>query len=372
MTTEAVSTDLIGIYPNQVVRNDETITLRDVDEDSIEFSLLVESIKTPLVDELGRQTSDNGLLNPICVRPYPGHPGQYCIVEGLHRWTAWRKAFGDSKPIPAHVKNLTDDQALLAQIEGNVHRKDTSNIEFSNQMLRYLDHHPEITIDEMASRVHMEPGWLRQILTLASLPKFIQLKLDNKEIPLTVGLTLSRFSKNTPKDPEKRKVLEDTQKRWLDRYEQLRGTPNGTQQWSGEVGNQLKAIRGALRVGKTVDNSHPTGEFVPVFTFRKKSDIEVELKRQDTDVSNSFDDDDRKTAEDFAREYPESAEFLSALGYKKALQWVGQVDPQTTQARREALEKKEAERVSKKEEGKLTAKKETVARSRSMYEMFKK
>ena len=83
-------------------------------------------------------------------------------------------------------------------------------------------------------------------------------------------------------------------------------------------------------------------------------------------------DADKTTAEEFASEYSEAAEFISALGYKKALQWVGQVDPKTIEERQKAIAQKEAEKASKKEAGKVEEKRETVARSRSLYEMFKR
>ena len=371
MATEVQTTDQVGIFPNQIVRNTETITLRDVEEESVDFKNLVESIKAPLIDELGRQTAEHGLLNPISVRPYPGHPGEYCIVDGLHRWFAWRSAFGDSKPIPAYVKNLTDDQVIIAQMEANIHRKETTPIELSNQLLRYLDHHGRMPLSEIAGKLHMEVGWLTQILTLVKLPKLIQEKLNSGEIPTTVGIYLARFSKSTPKEPEKRQILETAQNQWMERYLQLQNTPQGFQQWTGEVVQALKSVRASLKTGSKMSAS-PGEAIAPVFTFRKKSDVEVELKRQDTDVLSSFSEEDRTTAEEFAKEYSGAAEFISALGYKKALQWVGQVDPVTIEERQKAIAQKEAEKASKKEAGKVEEKRETVARSRSLYEMFKK
>ena len=91
----------ICVHPNQIVKNMEAPPLRNVDRRFTHFKNLVKSIRNPLIDEFGQQIADHGLINPIDICPHPKYPGKYCIIDGFHRFSAWRKVFGDFKPIPA-------------------------------------------------------------------------------------------------------------------------------------------------------------------------------------------------------------------------------------------------------------------------------
>ena len=64
---------------------------------------------------LAQSITENGLLQPIAVRPKKAGPG-YTIIAGERRWRAARIAGLDE--VPVIVKNVTDEQAAaLALIE---------------------------------------------------------------------------------------------------------------------------------------------------------------------------------------------------------------------------------------------------------------
>ena len=66
---------------------------------------------------LAQSITENGLLQPIAVRPKKAGPG-YTIIAGERRWRAARIAGLDE--VPVIVKNVTDEQAAaLALIENH-------------------------------------------------------------------------------------------------------------------------------------------------------------------------------------------------------------------------------------------------------------
>ena len=58
--------------------------------------------------ELSQSIAENGLLQPIAVRPKKAGPG-YIIIAGERRWRASRMAGLDE--VPVLVKEVTDEQA---------------------------------------------------------------------------------------------------------------------------------------------------------------------------------------------------------------------------------------------------------------------
>lgn len=360
-----VGQQLLLISPSQIKRNEETLTLRKVNEDDPKFKDMVKSIGTPRVDEFGVQTCDHGLDNAILVRPIPGRPaGEYAICDGFHRLTAWRKAFGDNKPIPAMVKSMTDEQVLEVQVEANALKFETRPADFAKQIMQILDRHPERSLEEQAARLHVEANTVRQWLKLPSLPQSIQDMVNKGEIPVSVGIPLSRFKVNS-KEEAARNTWVIRQKEWLDRYLATQEEPNSLQTWMAQVASAIKKIEKDIREQKREVGGTPS-DFAVVFTLRKKSEVEIELKRtEDLFVNDGAFVSTVKDPEfqDFCSEYPKYVEAISGLGYRDALKYVGQVDEKTLNAKREAAERKRQEKEDKKETNKAGDKAETKVRA---------
>jgi ParB/RepB/Spo0J family partition protein len=77
------------------------------------------------IDELKESIENNGLLQPIVVRP--NEEGKYEIIDGHRRVIAYRKlGIGQIKAI---VKDYSDKEAQVFSIVGNLQREDLSAIE---------------------------------------------------------------------------------------------------------------------------------------------------------------------------------------------------------------------------------------------------
>ena len=77
--------------------------------------------------ELSSSIKENGVIQPIAVRPNKYEPGKYVIVAGERRWLAAQKA-GLNK-VPVVVLDIDDQTSLEIAIVENVQRQDLNVIE---------------------------------------------------------------------------------------------------------------------------------------------------------------------------------------------------------------------------------------------------
>ena len=77
--------------------------------------------------ELSSSIKENGIIQPIAVRPNKFESGKYEIVAGERRWLAAQKA-GLSE-VPIIVLNIDDQKSLEIAIVENVQRQDLNVIE---------------------------------------------------------------------------------------------------------------------------------------------------------------------------------------------------------------------------------------------------
>ncbi|GGR64637.1 putative plasmid-partitioning protein ParB [Deinococcus seoulensis] len=77
------------------------------------------------LEDLTRSVREQGVLQPLLVRPTPG--GRYEIVAGERRWRAARQA-GLSE-VPVLIRTLSDSEARLAAAVENLQREDLNVME---------------------------------------------------------------------------------------------------------------------------------------------------------------------------------------------------------------------------------------------------
>jgi ParB/RepB/Spo0J family partition protein len=330
----ATSESLRMILPGNIERNAQDMTLRDVDTDSEHFKRLVESISTPVGNV------DHGLINPISVRPIAGRAGYYALVDGLHRFTAWVEAFGKSKPIPAFVRDLSETEMLKQQIVANAHTKPTGTAEFAKQLTRLFDVDPMMTIEDVAKDLKVESQTVKKWLGLAKLTPDLQSKVDSGEIPQTVAYALSNLSGKAPDDNPN--FWFEQQKDWFQRWEEMKGESQAALRFFGEVANAVKELRKEVRG----DKGRGEATFKPVAVVRKKSEIEIELKRTQEFIDSGKAQNPERVA-----------------GYRDALQYVLKLDPQTIEQEKKAWEDRQAKKAAAAEEKKAGKKSDSIARS---------
>ncbi len=132
------------------------------------------------LEELSKSIKQNGIIQPLLVRPMSD--GSYQLVAGERRWRAARMA--GVTEIPVTIREMTDEEASVFALIENLQREDLNSVEEA-QGLKSLIETYGFTQEEAAERVGKSRVAVTNTLRLLKLPDSV-LKLlgDGK---LTAG-----------------------------------------------------------------------------------------------------------------------------------------------------------------------------------------
>ena len=134
------------------------------------------------LSELSQSIKENGVVQPIAVRPNKYDPGKYEIVAGERRWLAAQKA--GLNEVPVMVLDIDDQKSLEIAIIENVQRQDLNIIEEAKGYQRLIQEfgydHEKISKFMSKSRSHIS-----NTLRLLNLPEDIIGLLEEEK--LTAG-----------------------------------------------------------------------------------------------------------------------------------------------------------------------------------------
>ena len=120
------------------------------------------------LDELSNSIKENGVIQPIAVRPNKYEEGKYEIVAGERRWLASQRA--GLNEVPVVIFNIDDQKSLEIAILENVQRQDLNIIEEARGYQRLVKEfgydHDKISKIMAKSRSHIS-----NTLRLLSLPE---------------------------------------------------------------------------------------------------------------------------------------------------------------------------------------------------------
>lgn len=375
---------LIELRCSQILKNATTQALRDPVTTSTDFAKLKESIRQPRFVEqqdpttgniIRKQVAPHGLLNPISVRPIPGNSAQFALIDGGHRYAAWLELFGDAVPIPAYCINMTDVQAMEAQIEGNFHVKKTKPAEYSRQILRLLTAFPLRTIEDQADRLHMDAATLKQWLGLTNLTGLKYIEKENGQKVSAIqeavdngGLKLSAaFVISTAHDgvPTRKQFWAEKQQEYFEAALAAQDTPQGVARFCAETTQAIKELKKILKAGGDPALA-PSDTPVPV--SRKISEMKVEVARTaELVAANRANADLQKQITELASTYPEACAAINSMGYLGGLEFAVQIDSETVERKKQEKAQALAARKEASEERKAGTKATTVARSTGMF-----
>jgi ParB/RepB/Spo0J family partition protein len=160
--------------------------------------------------ELAASIKAVGVLEPIVVRPHPdGGKATYELVIGERRWRASRMA--KQETIPAIIRDLTDLQAIEANLIEQLHRSDLSPMEEANGYHRLLNDHG-FSVEDIAEKIGKSRRHVLLMLQLRQIPTTLQTAVEARELPYTVAVLIARV----PND----KLREEAAKALLDKKKQ--------------------------------------------------------------------------------------------------------------------------------------------------------
>lgn len=205
-------------------------------------------------DELMQQTIDSimqvGVLNPAIIRPAP--EGGYEMVAGHRRLHAADLA--GLKTIPAIVRNLDDDEAVILMVDSNLQRETISPMERAQaykmklEALKHQGKRVDLTCDQVGhkldskksiQRVAEDAGesktQVQRYIRLTELLPEVQKKVDSKEIAFSPAVELSYLT-------------HDEQKQFLDAMDYSQNTPSLSQaQRLKKLSREGKCTKEAMR-----------------------------------------------------------------------------------------------------------------------------
>lgn len=183
-------------------------------------------------DELMQQTIDSimqvGVLNPAIIRPAP--EGGYEMVAGHRRLHAADLA--GLKTIPAIVRNLDDDEAVILMVDSNLQRETISPMERAQaykmklEALKHQGKRRDLTSSQVGTKLRTDEiiaqqtgssrNQVQRFVRLNELVPEIQEKVDSKEIAFSPAVELSYLT-------------HDEQKQFLDAMDYSQNTPSLSQ-----------------------------------------------------------------------------------------------------------------------------------------------
>ena len=131
------------------------------------------------LNELASSIEKQGVMQPIVVRKI--NSDKYEIVAGERRWRATQIAGLES--IPAIVKDISDEVAIVMALIENIQREDLNAIEESRALIR-LQNEFDLTQQQVASAVGKSRSAVTNLMRLASLEPSVQDQLEQGKIEL--------------------------------------------------------------------------------------------------------------------------------------------------------------------------------------------
>ena len=205
-------------------------------------------------DELMQQTIDSimqvGVLNPAIIRPAP--EGGYEMVAGHRRLHAADLA--GLKTIPAIVRNLDDDEAVILMVDSNLQRETISPMERAQaykmklEALKHQGKRVYLTCDQVGHKLDSKKSiqkvaedagesktQVQRYIRLTELLPEVQKKVDSKEIAFSPAVELSYLT-------------HDEQKQFLDAMDYSQNTPSLSQaQRLKKLSREGKCTQEAMR-----------------------------------------------------------------------------------------------------------------------------
>lgn len=205
-------------------------------------------------DELMQQTIDSimqvGVLNPAIIRPAP--EGGYEMVAGHRRLHA--AALAGLKTIPAIVRNLDDDEAVILMVDSNLQRETISPMERAQaykmklEALKHQGKRVDLTCDQVGHKLDSKKSiqkvaedagesktQVQRYIRLTELLPEVQKKVDSKEIAFSPAVELSYLT-------------HDEQKQFLDAMDYSQNTPSLSQaQRLKKLSREGKCTKEAMR-----------------------------------------------------------------------------------------------------------------------------
>ena len=134
------------------------------------------------LEALAQSVRENGILQPILVRPHDRLNGHFEIVAGERRWRAAQLA--QLHEVPIILRSLDDRSALEIALIENVQREDLTPLEEAEGYARLMSEF-DYTQETLAERIGKSRSAIANLLRLRGLPEQVRALISDGK--LSVG-----------------------------------------------------------------------------------------------------------------------------------------------------------------------------------------
>ena len=127
------------------------------------------------LEELTNSIKQQGVIQPIVVRPDKSNDGKYEIIAGERRWLASQNA--GLHEVPVVILNIDDVKSLEFAIVENVQRQDLNPIEEAKGYQRLIDDF-SYNQDKLSQFIGKSRSYIANSLRLLSLPEEVLLMVE--------------------------------------------------------------------------------------------------------------------------------------------------------------------------------------------------
>lgn len=129
------------------------------------------------LEELSKSIEQNGIIQPLLVRPMLD--GSYQLIAGERRWRAARMA--GLTEVPVTIREMTDEEASVFALIENLQREDLNPVEEAEGMKSLIENYG-FTQEEAAQRVGKSRTAITNTLRLLKLPSEVLAMLGEGKI----------------------------------------------------------------------------------------------------------------------------------------------------------------------------------------------
>lgn len=132
------------------------------------------------LEELAESIRNQGVMQPIVVRPLPGS-NNHELIAGERRWRAAQMAGLES--IPAIIREIPDETAIAMALIENIQREDLNPMEEAGALAR-LKEEFELTHQQVANAVGKSRAMVSNLLRLMSLEPDTRTLLEHGDLEM--------------------------------------------------------------------------------------------------------------------------------------------------------------------------------------------
>ena len=137
------------------------------------------NFKKDSLDELTNSIKEQGVIQPIVVRPDKNSDGKYEIIAGERRWLASQNA--GLHEVPVVILNVDDVKSLEFAIVENVQRQDLNAIEEAIGYQRLVDEF-NYNQDKLSKFIGKSRSYIANSLRLLSLPDEVKFMVEQNSL----------------------------------------------------------------------------------------------------------------------------------------------------------------------------------------------